>query len=75
MLGRHRPSLEEPVTGDAEGATLIGGVHEPEQELAAGEVEGGEAEFVAEHIGILCHRRVSDGVSLCRRVDGRPTPK
>ena len=37
---------EWPVAGDAEGAAFVGGGDEPEQQLGAGVVEGGEPDFV-----------------------------
>ena len=40
------PGLEGPVGGDAQGAAFVGGGDEPEQQLGAGVVERGEAEFV-----------------------------
>ena len=47
MLGQElAPGLERPVRADTEGSSFIGGGDEPEQELGAGVVERGEAEFV-----------------------------
>src|SRR5436190_22875491 len=43
------PGFERPVRGDGERAAFVGGGHEPEQELAALEVEGCKAEFVDDH--------------------------
>ena len=40
------PGLERPVRADAEGAAFVGGGDEPEQQLGAGVVQWGEAEFV-----------------------------
>lgn len=40
------PGLEGPVAGDAEGAAFVGGGDEAEQQLRAGGIERGEAEFV-----------------------------
>ena len=40
------PVLEGVVGGDAEGAAFVGGGDEPEQQLCAGVVQGGEAELV-----------------------------
>ena len=40
------PGLEGPVRADAEGAAFVGGGDEPEQQLGAGVVQRGEAEFV-----------------------------
>ena len=40
------PGLEGPVAGDAQGAAFVGGGDEPEQQLGAGVVEGGEADLV-----------------------------
>ena len=47
VLGQEAaPLVEWPVAGDAEGAALVGGGDEPEQQLGAGVVEGGEPDFV-----------------------------
>ena len=40
------PGVEGPVAGDAEGAAFVGGGDEPEQQVGAGVVEGGEPDFV-----------------------------
>ena len=40
------PLVEGPVRADAEGAALVGGGDEPEQQLGAGVVERGEAHLV-----------------------------
>ena len=40
------PGFEGPVGADAEGAAFVGGGDEPEQQLGAGVVQRGEAEFV-----------------------------
>ena len=45
--GRNRPHcLERPVRADGQGAAFVGAGDEPEQQLGAGVVERGEAEFV-----------------------------
>src|SRR4051794_27453889 len=43
------PGVGGQVAGDAEGASVVGGGDEREQELGAGEVEGREAELVDDH--------------------------
>src|SRR3954464_12256668 len=42
------PGFERPVRADAQGAAFVGGGDESEQQLGAGVVERGEAEFVAD---------------------------
>jgi hypothetical protein len=53
------PGLERPVRADPDGAAFVGGGDESEQELSAGVVQRGEAEFVAD-----------DQVVAQQRVDG-----
>ena len=49
VLGQEpAPLVERPVAGHAESAAFVGGGDEPEQQLGAGVVEGGEADFVDE---------------------------
>jgi len=38
--------VERPVAGDAQAAFLVGGGNEPKEQLGAGVVQGGKAEFV-----------------------------
>jgi hypothetical protein len=40
------PLLERPMAGDGQGSALVAGGDEPEQQLGAGVVERGEANFV-----------------------------
>jgi hypothetical protein len=47
VLGQEpAPLVERPMAGDAESASFVGGGDEPEQELGAGVVERGEANFI-----------------------------
>src|SRR5690348_1562068 len=49
VLGQEpAPLVEGPVGGDAQGAAFVGGGDEPEQQLGAGVVEGGEPDLVAD---------------------------
>ena len=47
VLGQEAaPLLERPMGGHGQGAAFVGGGDEPEQQLGAGVVERGEADFV-----------------------------
>jgi hypothetical protein len=47
VLGQEpAPLVERPVAGDAESTSFVGGGDEPEQQLGAGVVERGEADFI-----------------------------
>lgn len=47
LLGQESaPFLERPVRSDGQGAAFVGASDEPEQQLGAGVVQWGEAQFV-----------------------------
>jgi hypothetical protein len=47
VLGQEpAPGLKRPVAGDAQGAAFVGGRDDAEQQLGAGVIERGEADFV-----------------------------
>ena len=53
------PGFERPVGSDAEGSAFVGGGDEAEQQLGAGVVERGEAEFV-EDDQVVAQQAVDD---------------
>jgi hypothetical protein len=62
------PGFEQPVGSDAEGSAFVGGGDEAEEQLGAGVVERGEAEFVD-----LCgypHRSTYTDTATMPRIGG-----
>ena len=58
--------VEGPVGGDAERAAFVGGGDEAEQQLGAGVVEGGEADFVDDD-QVVAEQGVDDLARRCCR--------